>query len=201
MPTPGEPGGWKRATSANPSRASPASGASVNGQRRWPERTNMSTIELDADARVATADERLAPALAAVGVGVLRYGLVFLLLLWGAFKFTAVEANGIQPLVANSPFLGWLYGLFAVQTTAILFGLVEMSAGALIATRRWLPRLSGYGSLAAAVIFLTTLSFLFTTPGALSLTSPYNGFLLKDIMLFGAALLTAGEALGAAQRR
>jgi reactive chlorine resistance protein C len=44
-------------------------------------------------------------------------------------------------------------------------------------------------------MFLVTLSFLVTTPGALSPTSPFQQFLLKDLVLLGAALLTAAEAL------
>jgi reactive chlorine resistance protein C len=40
-----------------------------------------------------------------------------------------------------------------------------------------------------------TLSFLFGTPGALSPFSPLSGFLLKDLLLLGAALFTAAEAL------
>src|SRR5215216_912735 len=41
-----------------------------------------------------------------IGLGTLRYGLVLLLLMWGGAKFSAFEATAIQPLVANSPFLG-----------------------------------------------------------------------------------------------
>ena len=47
-------------------------------------------------------------------------------------------------------------------------------------------------------MFLVTLSFLFTTPGALAPTSMLGGFLVKDVMLLGAALLTGCEALLAA---
>jgi len=47
-----------------------------------------------------------------IGLGITRYGLVGLLLLWGTFKFFAFEATGIQPLVEHSPFLGWLLPLF-----------------------------------------------------------------------------------------
>lgn len=43
--------------------------------------------------------------LAAIGRGVLRYGLVALMALWGAFKFTVFEAEGIRPLVEHSPLL------------------------------------------------------------------------------------------------
>jgi reactive chlorine resistance protein C len=37
--------------------------------------------------------------------------------------------------------------------------------GLLIAARPWLPRLSAVGSLLAVGMFLSTLSFLVTTPG------------------------------------
>lgn len=100
-----------------------------------------------------------------VGIGVLRYGLVFLILLWGTFKFFAFEAQGIQPLVEHSPFLGWLYPLLGVRGTSALLGLFEVPVALLIATRRWLPRVSGYASLAASAMFVVTLSFLTTTPG------------------------------------
>ena len=39
------------------------------------------------------------------GTLILRYGLVLTLLFFGAQKWTAAEAKGIQPLVAHSPFL------------------------------------------------------------------------------------------------
>src|SRR6266487_4616247 len=119
----------------------------------------------------------------AAGLILLRYGLVFLLLLWGSFKFFAFEAEGIRPLVEHSPFLSWLYPVFGLRGTAALFGAVEIVAAGLIVLRPWLPRFSGYGSLVATGTFLVTLSFLFTTPGALSPMHPANGFLLKDILL------------------
>jgi reactive chlorine resistance protein C len=37
-----------------------------------------------------------------------RYGLVVVIAWIGALKFTAYEAQGIQPLVANSPHMSWL---------------------------------------------------------------------------------------------
>ncbi len=135
-----------------------------------------------------------------VGLGLLRYGLVFLLVTIGAFKFFAFEAEGIRPLVSDNPFLAWLYDVLGVRTTAALFGVLEIGMGILIATRRWTPRLSGWASLAASSLFLVTLSFLFTTPGALLPTSPFNQFLLKDLVLLGAALFTAAEALSADRR-
>ena len=97
---------------------------------------------------------------------VLRYGLVAILLFFGAFKFTAAEANGIQPLIANSPFLSWLYSVGSVRSVSNGIGAVELAIGLLIATRRFAPGLSALGSLGAAGMFAITLSFLFSTPAA-----------------------------------
>jgi reactive chlorine resistance protein C len=137
----------------------------------------------------------------AVGLGVLRYGMVGLLLLWGSFKFAAFEAEAIRPLIENSPLLSWLYPLLGVRGTSSLIGVIELAAALLIGTRRWKPSWSAAGSLLAAGTFLVTLSFLVTTPGALSVTSPFGGFLMKDLILLGAALYTAAEALAAAVAR
>lgn len=139
--------------------------------------------------------------LAALGRGVLRYGLVALLLLWGALKFTAFEAEGIRPLVEHSPLLRWLYPLLGVRGTSSLIGVVELTAAVLISTRRWRPAWSAAGSLLAGATFVVTLSFLLTTPDVFAPTNPFGGFLMKDIMLLGAALYTASEALEAAAAR
>jgi uncharacterized membrane protein YkgB len=134
------------------------------------------------------------------GRGVLRWGLVALLMMWGGFKFAAFEAEGIRPLVEHSPFLRWLYPLLGVRGTSDLIGGVEIAAALLIATRRWSPRLSAAGSLIAVATFMVTLSFLVTTPGVLAPDNPFGGFLMKDGILLGAALATAAEALDAASR-
>ena len=43
-----------------------------------------------------------------------RYGLAIVLLWIGGMKFTAYEAEGIQPLV-NSPLMGWVYRLVTID--------------------------------------------------------------------------------------
>ncbi len=139
--------------------------------------------------------------LAGAGRVVLRYGLVALLVLWGSFKFAAFEAEAIRPLVDSSPILGWLYPVFGVRGGSAFIGVVELAAAALICMGGFKPALSAAGSLIAAGTFLVTLSFLVTTPGALSATSPIGGFLMKDLILLGAALYTAAESLDAARQR
>jgi uncharacterized membrane protein YkgB len=137
------------------------------------------------------------------GESILRYGLVVVVAWIGALKFTSYEAAGIQPLIAHSPFMGWLYGIFSVQGLSNALGTVEIIAALLIATRAWWPRVSAAGSALAAALFVGTLSLLFTTPGIAEATaggfpalSVLPGqFLLKDIVLLGAAIWTFGEAL------
>lgn len=136
--------------------------------------------------------------LATAGLLVLRYGLIALLLMWGSFKFAAFEAEAIRPLIENSPFMSWLYPLLGVRGTSALIGVVEVGSALLMALRHWLPSWSAIGSLIATGTFVITLSFLFTTPDAWSPASPWSGFLLKDLLLLGAALYTAAEALDAA---
>jgi len=146
------------------------------------------------------ADDRIAR-LARVGTGVLRYGVVFLLVVIGTSKYFAFEAEGIKPLVEHSPFLSWMITAFGVQGASNVIGTIEIGIGLAIASRPFAPTVSAVGSAAGAVTFLTTLSFLFTTPGALSPQNPANGFLMKDIVLLGACIATAAEALQAARAR
>lgn len=129
---------------------------------------------------------------------VLRYSLVLFFVGFGLYKFTFEEAQGIQPLMAGSPFFSWLYPVFGLQGASNVVGIVEITAGVLIAQRRWAPLYSGIGSLMAATALVFTLSFMFTTP---NLTPDMQGFLIKDLTLLGAALWTAGEAFLAASFR
>ena len=86
----------------------------------------------------------------------------------GALKFANFEANQIQPLVANSPFMGWLYDIFSVYTFSALLGVFEVAAAVLLAIKPLFPKLSIVGSVQAIVLFLATISFLFTTTGSAS---------------------------------
>src|SRR3954463_2975199 len=70
-----------------------------------------------------------------IGMHVARYGLVIVLLWIGGMKFTAYEAGGIKPLVANSPLMGWVYRVMSVRGFSALLGVVETALGVLIALR------------------------------------------------------------------
>jgi uncharacterized membrane protein YkgB len=138
----------------------------------------------------------------AIGLFVIRYGLVLVIAWIGGMKFTGYEANGIQPLVANSPLLGWMYEFLSVRGFSSLLGSFEISIALMIAVRPLSAKLALIGSTLAVGMFLTTLSFLLSTPGwepslggfpALS-TVP-GQFLIKDIVLLGASIWSFGEAL------
>ncbi len=146
---------------------------------------------------------RLGRILTNTGIGVLRYGLVLILLYYGSFKFTSVEAGAIKPLVASSPLMSWMYSVLSIQAVSNFIGAAEIIFALLIALRFFSARLSAIGSIGAIVMTLTTLSFLFTTPGVwssvpefpLPIATSTGAFLLKDVFLLGAAIVTAGEAL------
>ena len=138
--------------------------------------------------------------LESVGLFLIRYGLVLVIFWIGAMKFTAYEANGIQPFVANSPFTSWVYRILSLQAFSNFLGIVEIAIAAMIAFRSISANVSAIGSGLAAVMFLTTLSFMISTPGwepssggfpALSIPGQ---FLLKDLVLLGAAIWSLGEA-------
>ena len=141
----------------------------------------------------------LGDTLSTLGTYLMRYGLVVVLAWIGAMKFTAYEAHGIQPLVANSPLMSWLYRFLSVQQFSSILGIVEIAIAVLIALRPLSASLAVLGSALAIVTFLTTLSFLFSTPGweaslggFPSLSAMPGQFLLKDLVLLGVSCWSLG---------
>ncbi len=159
-----------------------------------------STIETDAAASPIHTLEN-------IGAFVIRYGLAVVITYVGLLKFTAYEAEGVQGFVAHSPLMSWAYSAMSVRSFAALLGCIEVAIGILIFLRPVAPRLSAIGSIAAIIMFLTTLTFLLSTPGVWQPgygfpfpTAVPGQFLMKDLVLVGAAIWTAGEALRAASR-
>jgi reactive chlorine resistance protein C len=158
-----------------------------------------------------TAHERLAMSsrVEAAGRALARYGLVVVVAWIGLMKFTAYEAEGIRPFVANSPLMSWAYGLMSVQGFSAVLGVVEVAIALLIALRPLWPRASALGSALAVGMFLATLSFLLTTPGVWepslggfpALSALPGQFLIKDLALLGISLWTLGEAWQVSEQR
>jgi uncharacterized membrane protein YkgB len=136
-----------------------------------------------------------------------RYGLVVVIAWIGALKYSAYEAAAIHPLIANSPLMSWFYNVLSVRALAATLATVEIIAAVLIALRYVSPRVSAVGSAMAIVLFLGTLSLLFSTPGVTAaggfpvLSVLPGQFLLKDLVLLGASLWTLGDSLAAIRPR
>ncbi|WP_083406310.1 YkgB family protein [Mycolicibacterium rutilum] len=138
----------------------------------------------------------------AAGQVICRYGLVVVLAWIGVGKYVKMES---RTLIEHSPLMSWIYDILSVQQVAVALGSAEIIAAVLIAVRPFSARSSAVGSAMAIVLFLGTLSFLFTTPGVVSahagpipvLSGLPGQFLLKDLVLIGVAVWSLGESLQA----
>ncbi|WP_263350417.1 YkgB family protein [Acidicapsa acidisoli] len=134
---------------------------------------------------------RAAASLDRFGMGLLRLALVIVLVWIGGLKFANYEADGIVPLVANSPLMSYVYHHPAPEYRAHMnkegvlnaanhqwhetngtypvsygLGIVIVSIGILIALHPRLPQVAAVGSFLLILMACTTLSFLVTTPEA-----------------------------------
>lgn len=134
-----------------------------------------------------------------IGATILRYGLAYIFLRFGIYKFLVPPGvTGVEAWTAHSLLLFWINPLLGPRGGTALIGVIEIITGILIALRPVAPRLSAFGGLMAAFAMLNTLSFLFTTPG---LDGRGSGFLIKDLVLLGAAIWSAAEASSGVRSR
>ncbi|KIF44626.1 membrane protein [Vibrio owensii 47666-1] len=119
------------------------------------------------------------------------FGVALVLIWLGIYKFTPTEAKLIEPLVVNHPAMSWLYGIISVQAVSNIIGLTEIivALGLLIGLKK--PTVAYYSGIAASVIFLSTLSFLVTTPNTWKVSDGVliaNFFLVKDILFLAISI-------------
>jgi uncharacterized membrane protein YkgB len=155
-----------------------------------------------------TVDEPRTLKATAIAALVARYALVIVIAWFGAMKFTYYESHGISPLVANSPFMSWIYDIISIRTFGRILGLVELITAALLALKPWFPKASVLGGIIASLFFLNTLSFMITTPGigeasagGFPVLSANGQFLMKDIALLGLSLWLLADAIDAVRRK
>jgi len=67
-------------------------------------------------------------------------GMIVMLLWAGSFKMTAPGAEGIVPLVSNSPLISWHFKLLGPYTGSDVIGLTEWLAAILITAGYFRPR-------------------------------------------------------------
>ena len=136
------------------------------------------------------------------GIVLARYAIILVFVLIGLSKFTAGEAAGIMPLVSHSPLLGWTYAIASTQGVSNAIGTVELIIALLLLLRPIAPRAAALGGALATLTFLTTLSFLLSTPGAfafhgLAVLGDAGAFLIKDVAFLAASLIVLGDSLAA----
>jgi uncharacterized membrane protein YkgB len=135
-----------------------------------------------------------------------RYGLVVVLAWIGIGKFVKMDA---RVLIEHSPLMSWIFDFLSPTAVARGLGTMEVVAALLIGLRPLWARASVVGSALAVVLFVGTLSFLFTTPGVVVghaavipvLSAQPGQFLLKDLVLIGVAIWTLGDSLLAASHQ
>lgn len=138
-----------------------------------------------------------------LGEAATRGGLVIVLLWIGAMKFTGYEAEGISPFVKNSPLMNWIYHFLTVRSFSTALGVFEIAVAMGLIVGIFYPHVGVAAGLTAVAMFLGTLSFIVTTPGAFestlggfpALSALPGQFLIKDAVLAGAALWLAATSL------
>ncbi|MBD1367190.1 DUF417 family protein [Mucilaginibacter sp. ZT4R22] len=120
-----------------------------------------------------------------------------LILIWiGIFKFTPTEAAAIMPLVQHSFLMNWMYKIGSTQGVSNFIGLFEIVTGTLLIASFWNKKAGLIAGYLTVIIFLTTLSFLLTTPGVWKIVDgvPVSEFfIVKDLAFLAAGFMVIGK--------
>lgn len=128
---------------------------------------------------------------------VLSIGMIVMLLWAGSYKMTAPGAEGIIPLVSNSPLISWHFKWFGPYIGSDIIGLTEITAATLIIVGYVKPKAGIAGGMITTLMFFITSTMVITTPGAIIAVhgirymrymSFLGLFLYKDVISLGASL-------------
>jgi len=134
-----------------------------------------------------------------LGFRVCRTALVVMLLWAGTYKLTVPGADGIVPLISTSPFISWMYRLYAQYITSDFIGITEITSAILMIIGSFRPVAGIVGSLVATMIFFVTSTMVITAPGAvinvkgMGYLSFTGLFLFKDIISLGVSFYLLGH--------
>ena len=124
-------------------------------------------------------------------------GMIVMLLWAGSYKMTAPGAEGIVPLVSNSPLIWWHFKLFGPYIGSDIIGSTEITAAILIIAGYFRPKAGIVGGLITSLMFFITSTMAATTPGAIIAVhgikymrymSFLGLFLFKDVISFGVSI-------------
>src|ERR1700729_860480 len=122
----------------------------MNAQNRPEARVSHAEAKTNLTKLAAWVSDRNIPFL------ITSIGMIVMLLWAGAYKMTAPGAEGIIPLVSNSPLISWHFKLFGAYIGSDLIGLTEIIAAILILTGYFKPKAGIIGGLIATVMFFIT---------------------------------------------
>jgi uncharacterized membrane protein YkgB len=165
------------------------SGQSINAEKPDPVSADLSSEAKSSLTRLAAWISRHNIPFLATSIGMI------VMLAWaGAYKMTAPGAEGIIPLVSNSPLTSWHFKVFGPYIGSDIIGLTEITAAVLIIVGYLRPKAGIIAGLITSVMFFTTSTMIITTPGT---TSSVHGirymsflglFLFKDVISLGVSL-------------
>jgi uncharacterized membrane protein YkgB len=125
---------------------------------------------------------------------IIRIGICLVLFWIGIQKITPTEAEGISPLIVNSPLTGWTYSIFGKRGATEVIGAFEWLTAIGLIAGNFKPKIGMIASLMAMLMFFVTTTFFLSTPGTVAKADGIWGptgtgeFLIKDITFFGAAM-------------
>ncbi len=134
------------------------------------------------------------------GRAALRFGIVMILLWFGYMKFLPYEAEGVRGIAEDYWLFGWMYPLLGVGGASAVIGVLEITAGGLIAIGGRFPFAGLIGALMGIATFLVTLGFFFTAPGivaegyAFPALGSTGQFLAKDVGLLAICIYLLFDA-------
>ncbi|HDR1022389.1 TPA: DUF417 family protein [Pasteurella multocida] len=110
----------------------------------------------------------------------LRISVIVLFFIFGNIKWFDFEVETLKPIISNS-WLNFLYDLFGFHYTSYFLGVVESIAyiGLFLGIRQ--PK---YGLIGSLLVLLTALVTVSLLPQL-----GFDGFIFKDILLIGMALV------------
>jgi len=127
-----------------------------------------------------------------IGYYISLFGAALVLLWIGVFKFTPTEASSIKPLIENHFLTFFVYKIVSVQTVSNAIGVIEIIIALLLIFSVKFASLRKYAAIGMIVTFLTTLSYLFTTPGVWKVVDGIpitDFFILKDLLFLGFGIM------------
>jgi uncharacterized membrane protein YkgB len=128
---------------------------------------------------------------------IISIGMIVMLLWAGSYKMTAPGAEGIIPLVSNSPLIWWHFKLFGPYVGSDIIDSTEITAAILFIVGYLKPKAGVIAGLIATLMFFTTSTMVLSTPGAIIAVhgirymrymSFLGLFLFKDVIALGASL-------------